>query len=147
MRRSLASLGFVLAFAAGGCAAGVAAQYRVPAEEEAPFARPAVSPPMPGQRGLWIGPIRLCRDDVLAVRRIADPYLGHALVLSFAPAIQPQLGQLTSGMVGRPLAVRIDGRVVSEPHVNEPILGTELQISGPTDAETDAIEAAAKAAC
>jgi preprotein translocase subunit SecD len=38
--------------------------------------------------------------------------------------------ELTRNNVGRPMALRVDGRVVSKPVIREPLIGGSVQISG-----------------
>lgn len=94
-------------------------------------------------KGLWIGSVHVCRDTVESVRKVRDLGGGPALRIRFRPAMQPAFGEETARLVGRPLSIRLDGRELSAPTVNEAILGLEAQVSGP-DART--VKAAAKAA-
>ena len=50
--------------------------------------------------------------------------------------------ELTAANLGKPLPIRVDGRVVSAPLVNEPITGGEVQIAGVDQAEAERIAAA-----
>ena len=55
-----------------------------------------------------------------------------------------ELAQLTTDSVGHALAFRALGRVVSEPHILEPIVGGQLQINGPARSELQQVQAALK---
>ena len=48
----------------------------------------------------------------------------------FHEAGASKLASFTRDNVGRPFAIEVDGRVVTAPIINEPILGGEAQISG-----------------
>ncbi|HRF08004.1 MAG TPA: hypothetical protein PL193_05070 [Xanthobacteraceae bacterium] len=69
-------------------------------------------------------------------RRIGQPVL--AIVIAKESSVV--LAQLTRDNIGRKVELRVDGKVLSAPVIREPILGTELQISGNgTAADFDAI--------
>jgi preprotein translocase subunit SecD len=91
---------------------------------------------------LWIGPIHLCRDSVATASRLRDPDGSPALLVTMAPAAQKRFAQLTAERVGGTLAIRLDGRILSEPLINEPILRGRAQISG----MSGDVKAAARAA-
>ena len=72
-----------------------------------------------------------------------DDHSGLPVVNITLPAeLRDALATLTAANIGKPLPIRVDGKVVSEPHVNEPISGGQLQISGVDRAEADRIAAA-----
>ena len=98
--------------------------------------------PADGERGLWIGPVHLCRDSIEAASAIRDIDGSRALLVRFKPAARLDFARWTAGQVGRKLAIRLDGRTLSEPVINEPILGGMAQISG----LSQDVEAAARAA-
>jgi len=83
---------------------------------------------LPGRKGLWIGDIALCRDLVVDVRTGVGLGGGARVTFSFRPDVQPRLAAATAGLVDRPLAVRIDGRLVVAPYVNEEISGLQLEL-------------------
>jgi preprotein translocase subunit SecD len=54
-----------------------------------------------------------------------------------------KFGELSTKLVGKPLAIILDGKVISDPIIQEPILGGQAQISGnfsPEEAQTLAIQ-------
>jgi preprotein translocase subunit SecD len=64
-----------------------------------------------------------------------------------APHGRPRLRRETERSVGKPLAVRLDGRIVSAPTVLEPITGGVLQLAGLSAREAAAVAAAVRRAC
>jgi preprotein translocase subunit SecD len=85
-------------------------------------------PFLPDRKGLWIGDFALCRDLVLEARTGVGLGGGARVTFSFAPDVQPRLAEETARLVDRPLAVRIDGRLVVAPYVNEEIGGLQLEL-------------------
>jgi preprotein translocase subunit SecD len=78
----------------------------------------------------------LAGAETLAVE-LADASFGfdqrtNEPIVSFRmqPASAQQFGELTARSVGKVLAIKVDGRVLSRPVVREPILGGVGQISG-----------------
>ena len=60
-----------------------------------------------------------------------DPHTGQAVVeLRFDVDGERALAELTSANVGRPIAIVLDGEVLSAPTIQEPILDGALMISG-----------------
>lgn len=69
-------------------------------------------------------------------RRLGQPVLA-IVIAKESPVV---LAQLTRDNIDRKVELRVDGKVLSAPVIREPILGTELQISGNgTAADFDAI--------
>lgn len=95
------------------------------------------------REGLWMGPFRLCRDNVQRVRRVRDISGEPALLIELAPGMQPRFGEETARLVGLPMEIRLDGRLLSAPVINERITGFQAQISGP---QAGLLRKAAKAA-
>ena len=56
--------------------------------------------------------------------------------ISFDQQGGAKFAKLTSENVGRPFAIILDGKVISAPNINEPIIGGEAQISGSFTPET-----------
>ena len=95
------------------------------------------------QRGIWIGDLDLCRAGPVKAEAGADPASGLPIVsIKLSEALRDALAKLTRANVGKPLPIRVDGRIVSEPHVHEPLLNGDLQISGIDRSEADRIAAA-----
>lgn len=106
------------------------------AGSDAPSAEPA-------EQGIWIGNLDLCRSGRVEAEAGTENYSGLPVVSITLPAeLRDALAALTAANIGKPLSIRVDGKVVSEPHVNEPISGGQLQISGLDSAEAHRIAAA-----
>lgn len=93
--------------------------------------------------GAWIGPIQLCEDTVAEAvieegELIPEPTLRLVLHDEAAQAF----AELTTDMLGETLPVLLDGDILMEPVVHEPILAGSLQIKGP---DMDALERARSA--
>lgn len=95
--------------------------------------------------GLWAGPIRLCRDNVETVER-AEETGRPAVSFTFKPAMQPRLAEETARLVGQFMPLRLDGRLLANPMVIEPITGLALHVSGELG-DLQAVRAAALGAC
>lgn len=108
------------------------------------LAAQTVAEPGPAaEKGIWIGNLDLCLSGPVEATASTDAYSGSPVVSIVLPAeLRGALAELTAANIGRPLPIRVDGRVVSEPHVNEPISGGELQISGVDQAEANRIATA-----
>jgi preprotein translocase subunit SecD len=61
------------------------------------------------------------------------------VVITMAARSGRMFGELTQNNIGRRLVLRIDGQVVSEPIIREPIKGGVVQISGDMTAKDAAI--------
>ncbi|MFC3787009.1 hypothetical protein GGR90_002435 [Sphingopyxis italica] len=95
------------------------------------------------EKGIWIGNLDLCRSGPVKAVASIELYSSLPIVSIVLPAaLHDALEELTAANIGKPLPIRVNGRVVSEPNVNEPISGGELQISGVDQAEADRIAAA-----
>lgn len=106
-------------------------------------AQTVAKPGPAAEKGIWIGNLDLCRSGPVEAMVSTDVYSGSPVISIVLPAkLRGALAELTAANIGKPLPIRVDGRVVSEPHVNEPISGGELQISGVDQAEADRIAAA-----
>ncbi|MFV3076052.1 protein translocase subunit SecD [Niveispirillum fermenti] len=67
----------------------------------------------------------------------ADPQTGRWVVsFSFDSIGARRFGEITRANVGRPFAIVLDGRIISAPVINEPIMGGRGQISGNFTAQT-----------
>ncbi len=66
-----------------------------------------------------------------------DPKTNESLVeISFDQQGGAKFAKLTSENVGRPFAIILDGKVISAPNIQEPILGGQARISGSFTPET-----------
>lgn len=98
------------------------------------------------ERGLWLGTIALCRETVADAVLAADELDGRpALALTLRPELRTALERETKGRVGEPLPLRLDGRVLAEPVVREPLTAGGVHLSGLDDVE--AVRRAALAPC
>jgi hypothetical protein len=82
-----------------------------------------------GERGLWVGAIQLCRDTVESASAVIDVDGSPAVTFLLKPAARARLAEETRRQIGRRLPIRLDGRTLAEPVVNEPILGGMAQVS------------------
>lgn len=98
------------------------------------------------EQGIWIGDLALCNAGPVKAALRAESYNGLPIVNITLPAtLREALAKLTAANIGKPLPIRVNGRIVSEPHVNEPIQGGELQVSGLSQAEADNLVASLQA--
>lgn len=98
-------------------------------------------------RGLWLGPIRLCRDTVESTRLVEDHDGSLQPLIRFAPAIREELRSETRARIDKPIGLYLDGELVFAPIVREE-MASEMQISGPRDPkQSDRIRAAAALPC
>jgi preprotein translocase subunit SecD len=98
--------------------------------------------PVEAEKGIWIGNLDLCRSGPVKATANIEPESGSPIVNIVLPApLREAMAELTTANLGKPLAIRVDGRIVSEPHVHEPITGGEVQISGVDQAEAERIAA------
>jgi len=97
--------------------------------------------------GLWAGPLQLCRDTVEAATVAEDSIGMPLLAIKLKPELKDRLRLETEKRVGQPMAVRLDGRIVSEPYVLEPITGGEISLSGATQPQVEAMRAASGRPC
>jgi preprotein translocase subunit SecD len=66
-----------------------------------------------------------------------DPKTNESLVeIAFDQQGGAKFAKLTSENVGRPFAIILDGKVISAPNINEPIMGGQARISGSFTPET-----------
>jgi hypothetical protein len=86
-----------------------------------------IAPPPPPRKSL-MPPLRLQVQKAEATfdTRTKDP----VVVITMAPRSGRMFAELTANNIGRTLVLRIDGQIVSEPIIREPIKGGVVQISG-----------------
>lgn len=112
-----------------------------------PLALAAASPnPGASERGLWMGGIQLCRETVASARIAPDPHGVATLAVVLRPAARTLFERETAASVGRTMPIRLDGRVLLAPIVNEPITGGHAQIAAPA-ADLRAARRAARGRC
>lgn len=104
-----------------------------------------IDTPVPA-KGIWIGSLALCDAGPVKAETRIDANDGLPVVnIALSALLRDALAELTAANIGKPLPIRVDGKVVSAPNVNEPIRGGELQISGLDKAEADRIVASLQA--
>lgn len=104
-------------------------------------------PRVEGERGLYVGSIRVCRDTVAQVKQVTDPGGYPALQILFTPAAAARLRSETAGLVGRQMSIRIDGRTIMAPNVLEEISGGTVHISGAAPHGVPGMRRAARSPC
>jgi|GEM_PF-7054951 len=97
--------------------------------------------------GLWLGPLRLCRDTVERIDLIEDWDGSKVPAIRFAPSFHAAMRAETESRVGKPLGLYLDGRLILAPNVMEPI-SAAMQLSGlPEPGALEAMKAAAALPC
>jgi hypothetical protein len=92
----------------------------------------------PMQTGAWLGSMSLCATGPLQARVGKNDYDDRpTLSITLNAAAAGRLAAITRANVGYSLALRIDGQVVVQPMINEPIEGGELLVSGGEREEYD----------
>lgn len=72
--------------------------------------------------GAWIGAFRLCRDSVSEAEIGTDDWQDEPVLhITLTAESRGSFAVLTERAVGLKLTVLVDGRVISEPSINEPI--------------------------
>ncbi|MCC6925728.1 protein translocase subunit SecD [Novosphingobium sp.] len=76
-------------------------------------------------------------DQLTDAKASNDPKTNEPIVeIAFNQQGGAKFAKLTSENVGKPFAIILDGKVISAPNINEPILGGQARISGSFTAET-----------
>ena len=100
------------------------------------------------EAGLWIGDIPLCAETVSDAKAAIDETIPDtSLSLKLNDDAAKRLHEMTRGSVGQSISIRLDGEVLSEPNVWEPIPDGEIQITGIELATMDKIIAATQRPC
>ena len=135
--------------AAAGCGERAFAGYEAAAAVGLAEARRRLAEVTALMPGLWIGTMRVCREEVVeaAVEPIFEDDAMSALKLVLVPALKPRLLAVTERLLNKPMGVRIDGEAVMAPNVNEPISGGEIMLSGPYREELERVRLAALRPC
>ncbi len=98
-------------------------------------------------RGLWMGPIHLCRDTVESIVPGVDRIGSLTLAVKLAPALHSTLQRETAMRVTRPLFLTLGGKILTAPYVQEPITGGVIVLTGPLLREMNALQRAAAGPC
>jgi len=72
----------------------------------------------------------LTGDELIDARQSYDQNNRPVVSISFSSAGGLKFARVTTENTGKPFAMILDGRVISAPNINEPILGGQAQISG-----------------
>ena len=100
------------------------------------------------EAGLWIGDIPLCAETVSDAKAAIDETIPDtSLSLKLNDDAAKRLHEMTRGSVGQSISIRLDGEVLSEPNIWEPIPDGEIQITGIEQATMDKIIAATQRPC
>ena len=91
--------------------------------------------------------MRVCGGGVERADIVPDGPRRHSVMLRLTPALRERLEAETASLVGRKLPVRLDGRLIMDPIVNEPITGGQVQLLGPTRDAARRIRRAAMRPC
>ena len=97
---------------------------------------------LPMRRGLWIGALRLCRETVARVEEARDLVGDPVLRIALAPEASARFAGLTERMSsgghgnGR-IALRLNGKVLTEMGVYERMEGGSLDLPATTASEAD----------
>ncbi len=90
--------------------------------------------PRPAQRagdGLWIGGIAFTPSDIGSAQAIADELTEQwVLNLRFTPSGNAKFIEAQRCGVGYPIEISVDRKVISQPILNERIVGGQAQVSG-----------------
>ena len=79
--------------------------------------------------GLWIGSLKLCRDNIFSSHFDRDEMAPHYMVsIVLDSKAQAALAAQTENLVGKNLPITLDGVVVMNPVVNEPLRSGTLSI-------------------
>ena len=99
-----------------------------PGSEIVPYASSAQG----GQAAIAVNRLGGIKGDQLTnAQQSTDPRTNEAVVsITFDQQGGAKFAKLTSENVGKPFAIILDGKVLSAPNINEPILGGSAQISG-----------------
>ena len=84
---------------------------------------------------LTIGGVAFPQSEILDARAIFDETGMPVIYMTLSPAGRDKLAKLTQANVGKPIAVLLGNRVLTNPVVREPLLTGTIQISGLASAE------------
>ncbi len=82
------------------------------------------------KRPIFLKKTLLTGADLKAATPATDQYGQPAVAIEFTDSGALKFRDATAGLVGKPLAIVLDGRIISAPNVNEPIAGGKAQITG-----------------
>jgi len=77
------------------------------------------------------GQVVVSGADLKDAQALIDPNSGLAEIsLEFTPEGAKKFGAATARLVGQPLSILLDGKVIQSPNVNEPIMNGQARITG-----------------
>jgi preprotein translocase subunit SecD len=79
---------------------------------------------------LSVGGVAFPQSDFLDARAIFDETGTPVIYITLSPAGRAKLAKITHANVGKQIPVRIGDRLLTNPTVQEPIVGGTLQITG-----------------
>ncbi len=95
-------------------------------------------------RGLWIGAMQVCPEDVLDSIISGDPPTLSIRLTKDAAAV---LEAVISRSINAPVAIRLDGAVIARPVPHDPIVLGRMAISGPSRETLERILQALRVPC
>lgn len=104
-------------------------------------------PRAPGQKGLWMGAVPLCRGTVATVQSTSRYKGDVAMVLALREEMRGRIEVETTRYERRPLPIRVDGRAIAAPVVEMPITGGAVELHLDSRAVARRLQAAARAPC
>lgn len=111
-----------------------------------PLAAKGLVPPV--EQGLWLGDIPLCSDTVTGLS-MEPSYVGdgEALNIELTEQAAVRLTQVTTEHTNEQLPLVLNGEILAQPFINEPIFGGRLSLPGLDPAKIAGIRAAVVARC
>ena len=97
-----------------------------PAAADAPVAAPA-------RLDLRIGGVRFRPNDIVGASHEIDFSGEPIVILTLTPSGRTKFRRAQRDRLGQALEIRVDGALVSSPVLREPIVGSQVQISGGLD--------------
>ncbi|PLK27548.1 hypothetical protein [Novosphingobium sp. TH158] len=82
----------------------------------------------PMAQGLWIGPVRACKAGVVARQSGRAAPGTMALTIAFDPRGAKALRQVSQNSLNLPLDIRLDGRIVMQPILGDPLESGRIQV-------------------
>lgn len=82
------------------------------------------------QLGLWIGPLKVCRDYVREIDIESDEFDRPALIVNLTIEAGSYWAEITGRSVNKQLYVRLDGTVKTKPYIFERIESNGFRITG-----------------
>lgn len=134
--------------AAEGCGERAFATYEAAARAGLAEARQRLAEVTALMPGLWVGTLHVCGAN-LADAKI-EPYLEAAmwrLNIQLLPAFRERLLAETERKVGKPMSVHLDGKMVMQPIVYEPLSTGSVALTGPEREVLEQVRAATLRSC